>query len=127
MNKKNEDRGALIDRMFGTRNEREVEAAEKDGEGWLRENPDDVRVIAASERLAKTGARVRDSESRGDRRSLSLFAVVFSSVALATSALTGSLYAALAAGLLIALPLTEFVWELLHDRSVDAARRDGER
>jgi hypothetical protein len=57
MNKKNEDRGALIDRMLEARSEQEVEAAEKDAEGWLKENPCDIRVIAASGRLAKTGAR----------------------------------------------------------------------
>ena len=127
MNKKNEDRGALIDRMLEARNEQEVEAAEKDAEGWLKENPDDIRVIAASERLARTGARVRDPERRAERLSLLIFAVVFSSVALAVGTLTGSPYAALAAGLLVALPLIELVWELLHDPSGSAARRDGER
>ena len=127
MNKKNENRGGLIDRMLEARDGQEVEAAEKDAEGWLKENPDDIRVIAAGERLARTGARVRDSERGANRLSLSVFAVVFTLVALAAGALTDSPYAALAAGLLVALPLTEFVWELLHDRSVDAARRDGER
>lgn len=127
MNKKNEYRGALIDRMLEARSEQEVEAAEKDAEGWLKENPDDIRVIAASERLAKTGARVRDPERRAEWLSLSVFAVVFAPVALAAGALTNSLYAALAAGLLAALPLTELFWELLHERSVNAARRDGER
>jgi hypothetical protein len=52
---------------------------------------------------------------------------VFTLVALAVGALADSLYAALAAGVLIALPLTAFVRELRHDRFVDAARRDGER
>ncbi len=91
MNKKNEDRGALIDRMLEARSEQEVEAAEEDAEGWLKENPDDIRVIAASERLAKTGARARDPGRRADRLSLSVFAVVFASVALAAGALTGTL------------------------------------
>ncbi len=127
MNKKNEDRGALIDRMLEARSEQEVEAAEEDAEGWLKENPDDIRVIAASERLAKTGARARDPERRANRLSLSVFAVVFASVALAAGALTGSPYAALAAGLLVAVPLTELVWELVHERSGNAARRNGER
>ena len=127
MNKKSEDRGALIDRMLEARSEQEVEAAEKDAEGWLKENPYDIRVIAASERLAKTGARARDPERGANRLSLSVFVVVFTLVALAAGALTDSLYAALAAGVLVALPLTEFVWELLHDRPVNAAGRDGER
>jgi hypothetical protein len=127
MNKKSQNRGAMIDRMLEVRSEQEVEAAEKDAEGWLKENPDDIRVIAASKRLAKTGARVRDPERRADRLSLSVFAVVFASVALAAGALTNSPYSALTAGLLAALPLTELAWELHHNRSVNAAQRDGER
>ena len=127
MYRKNQARGALIDRMLEVRSEQEVEAAEKDAEGWLKENPGDVRVIAASERPVKTGARARDPERGAKRLSLSLFALVFSSVALAAGVLTDSPYAALAAGVLVALPLTEFVWELLHHRYVDAASLDGER
>ena len=52
--------------------------------------------------------------------------VVFTLVTLAVGALTDSLYAALVAGVLVALPLTEFVWKLLHEHSVDAGQ-DGER
>ena len=126
MNRKNQDRGALIDRMLEARSEQEVEAAEKGAEGWLKENPDDVRVVAASERPPKTGARARDPERGASRLSPSLFVVVFTLVALAAGALTG-LDAALAAGVLVALPLTGSVWELPHDRSVNAAGRDGER
>jgi hypothetical protein len=37
--------------------------------------------------------------------------VVFTLVALVAGALTDSFYAALAAGVLVALPLTEFVWD----------------
>jgi hypothetical protein len=127
MNKENQDRGALIDRMLEVRSDQEVEAAEKDAEGRLEVNPDAVRVIAASERLVKTGARTQDTELGAKRLSLSVFALVFSSVALAAGALTDSFYAALAAGVLVALPLTEFVWGLLHHRYVDAASLDGER
>lgn len=127
MNKENQDRGALIDRMLEVRSEQEVEAAEKDAEGRLEVNPDAVRVIAASERLVKTGARTQEPELGAKRLSLSVFALVFSSVALAAGALTDSPYAALAAGVLVALPLAEFVWELLHHRYVDAASLDGER
>ncbi len=127
MNRENRDRGALIDRMLEARSEQEMETAEKDAEGWLKENPDDVRVIVASERLAKTGVRARGPERGANRLLLYVFVVVFTLVALAVGALTDSLYAALAVGVLIALPLTEFVWELLNDRSVDAAGREGER
>jgi hypothetical protein len=127
MNRENRDRGALVDRMLEARSEQEMEAAETDAEGWLKENPDDVRVIVASERPAKTGVRARDPERGTNRLLLSVFVVVFTLVALAMGALTDSHYAALAAGVLIALPLTEFVWELLNDRSVDAAGREGER
>ena len=62
MNRKNQDRGVLIDRMLEARSEQEVEAAKKDAEGWLEENPGDVRGMAASEQLAETGARARDPE-----------------------------------------------------------------
>jgi hypothetical protein len=127
MNRKNQDRGALIDQMLEARSVQEGEAAEKDAEGWLKVNPDDVRVIAASERRAKTGARVRDPERGYNRLSLSVFVVVFTLVALAAGALTDSLYAALAGGVLVALLLTESVWEVLRDRSVDAVGRYVER
>jgi hypothetical protein len=113
--------------MLEVRSEQEVEAAEKDAEGWLKENPGDVRVIAASERPVKTGARVRDPERGDNRPPLSVFVVVFTLVALVVGALTDSFYAALAAGVLVALALTEFVWGLLHHRYVDAASLDGER
>ena len=126
MNRENQARGALINRVLEARSEQEVKA-EKDAEDWLKENPDDVRVIAASERLARTGARARGPERGANWLLLSVFVVVFTLVALAVGALTDSLYAALAVGVLIALPLTEFVWELLNDRSVDAAGREGER
>ena len=129
MNRENRYHGALIDRMLEARSEQEMEAAEKaaekDAEGRLKENPDDVRGIVASERLAKTGVRARGPERGANRLLLSVF--VFTLVALAVGALTDSLYVALAVGVLTALPLTEFVWELLNDRSVDAAGREGER
>ena len=127
MNKENQDCVALIDLMLEANSEQEVEAAARDAEGWIKEYPDDVRVIAAGERLAKKGAKARDPERRANRLSLSVFVVVFTLVVPAAGALTYSLYAALAAGVLIALLLSEFVWELIRDCSVDAAGRDGER
>ena len=127
MNRKKQDRGELIDQMLEARSVQDGEAAEKYAEGWLKENPDDVRVIAASERLAKTGMRARDPERRTNRLSLSVFVVVFTLEALAAGALTDSLYVVLAAGVLVALLLTESVWELLCDRSLDAAGSDVER
>ncbi len=126
MNREHQARGALIDRMLEARSEQEVEA-EKDAERWLQEKPGDVRVIAASERLAKTVTRARDPERGDNRPSLSVFVVVFTLVTLAVGALTYSFYAELAVGVPVALTLTEFVWKLLHDRSVDAASLDGER
>src|SRR3712207_8916471 len=53
--------------LFRSRSEQEVEAADKGVEGWIKENPDDVRVVAASERPPKTGARARDPERRASR------------------------------------------------------------
>ncbi|CAN5242526.1 hypothetical protein BH24ACT19_BH24ACT19_19550 [soil metagenome] len=117
----------MIDRMLGARNEREVEAEEEAADEWLKDNPGDIRVIAAHERLAERGVRVRDPERKVNRVTLAVFAAVFSSVALVGSALTGNLYAALAAGLLVTLPVTEFVRELLYERSGDGVEpRDGE-
>ena len=127
MNRKKQDRGAPIDQMLEARSVQDGEAAEKYAEGWLKENPDDVRVTAAGERLAKTGMRARDPERGTNRLSLYVFVVVFTLEALAAGALTDSLYAVLAAGVLVALLLTEFVWELLCDRSLDAAGSDVER
>ena len=127
MNRKKQDRGALIDQMLEARSVQNGEAAEKDAEGWLKENPDDVRVVAASERPPKSGARARDPERGTNRLSLYVFVVVFTLEALAAGALTDSLYVVLAAGVLVALLLTESVWELLCDRSLDAAGSDVER
>jgi hypothetical protein len=83
MNRKNQERGALIERTREAGSEQELEAAEKDAEGWLKVNPDDVRVIAASGWLAKTGARVQDSERGGNRLSLPVFVMALTAGALA--------------------------------------------
>src|ERR671916_343499 len=68
MNRKNQERGALIERTRETGSEQELEAAEKDAEGWLKVNPDDVRVIAASgwPRRAR-GCKIRSAGSTGCR------------------------------------------------------------
>jgi hypothetical protein len=121
MNRKNQERGALIERTREAGSEQELEAAEKDADGWLKVNPDDVRVIAASGWLAKTGARVQDPERGANRLSLPVFVM-----ALAAD-VSGYFYAALAARVLIALSLTECVWDPLHDRCGGAAGRDVER
>ena len=118
----------MIDGMLEARTAREVEAAEKAADEWLKDNPGDIRVMAADERLAGTGAAARDPERKVDRVTLAVLAVVFSSVALAAGVLTGSWYAALATGFLVALPVTELVWSILYDRSTDGAgQREGER
>jgi hypothetical protein len=122
MNRKNQERGALIERTREAGSEQELEAAEKDAEGWLKVNPDDVRAIAASGRLAKTSARVQDPERGANRLSLPVFVDGAGS-----RRVSGYFYAALAAGVLIALSLTECVWDSLHDRCGDAAGRDVER
>ncbi len=121
MDARDEERRALIERMLGARNEREVEAAEEIADEWLKDNPGDIRVIAAHERLDERGDRVRDPERKINQVTLAVFAAVFSVVALIGGALTGSVYAALAAGFLITLPVTELVWEKLYERSVDGA------
>src|SRR5918997_2122626 len=72
MNKENQDCGALIDRMLEANSEQEVEAVERDAEGWIKEYPDDVRVISAGERLAQKGGKARDPGGRAKRVSLSL-------------------------------------------------------
>lgn len=128
MSMRDEERRALIDVMLEARTAREVKAAEKTADDWLKDNPGDIRVIAANERLAGTSVAARDPERKVDQGTLAVLTVVFSSVALAAGALTGSWYAALAAGFLIALPVTELVWGILYDRSTDGAgHREGER
>jgi len=124
---RDEERRALIDRMLGARTEREVEAAEEAADEWLKDNPGDTRVIAAHERLAERADRVRDPERKVNRVTIVVFAAVFSSVALVAGTLTGNLYAALAAGFLVTLPVTELVWEMLYGRSGGGVEpRDGE-
>ena len=128
MDTRDEERRALIERMLGARNQREVEAAEEVADEWLKDNPGDIRVIAAHERLDERGDRVRDPERKINRVTLAVFAVVFSLVALVGGALTGNIYAALAAGFLVTLPVTELVWEKLYERSGDGAEpRERER
>ncbi len=127
MGARDEERRALIDRMLGARNEREIEVAEEVADEWLKDNPGDIRVIAAHERLDERGERVRDPERKINRVTLAVFVAVFSSVALVADTLTGNPYAALAAGFLVTLPVTELVWEMLYERSGDGpGPRDGE-
>ncbi len=114
---RDEERRVLIDHMLEARNESEVETAEKAADEWLKDNPGDIRVIAAHERLAERGSRVRDPERKANRAALAVVA----------DTLTGNPYAALAAGLLVTLPVTELVWEMLYEHSGDGvAPRDGE-
>ncbi len=122
-----EEQRALIDRMLGARTGSEVEAAERAADEWLKDNPRGVRVMAAHERLDERGERARDPEREINRKTLAVFAAVFSSVAFAGVVLTGSVYAALAAGFLLALPTAEFVWGLLYDRSNDGQHQETER
>lgn len=123
-----EERRALIDCMLGSRNEREIETAEEAADEWLKDNPGDMRVIAAQERLDERGDRVRSPERKVNWVTLAVFATVFSSVALVGGALTGNLYAALAAGFLVILPVTELVWGMLYERSGEWAEpRERER
>ena len=123
MGTRDEERRALIERMLGARREREIEAAAEVADEWLEDNPGDIRVIAAHERLDERGDRVRDPERKIDRVTLAVFAAVFSLVA---GMLTGNVYAALAAGFLVALPVTELIRKILYKRSDDAAEQ-GER
>ena len=123
MGTRDEERRALIERMLGARSEREIEAAAEVADEWLEDNPGDIRVIAAHERLDERGDRVRDPERKIDRVTLAVFAAVFSLVA---GMLTGNVYAALAAGFLVALPVTELIRKILYKRSDDAAEQ-GER
>lgn len=125
---RDEERRALIDRMLGARNESEMEAAEEAADEWLKDNPCDIRVIAAHERLDEKGERVRDPERKVNRVTLAVFAAVFSSVALVADTLTGNPYVALAAGFLVTLPVTELVWGMLYERSGEWAEpRERER
>lgn len=128
MDTRDEERRVLIDRMLEARNEREIEAAEEVADEWLKDNPGDIRVIVAHERLDERGDRVRDPERKINRVTLAVFAAVFLSVALVAGTLTGNIYAALAAGFLVTLPVTELVWGMLYERSGEWAEpRERER
>ncbi|CAA9449971.1 MAG: hypothetical protein AVDCRST_MAG37-2222 [uncultured Rubrobacteraceae bacterium] len=128
MDVRDEERRVLIDRMLRARTDREVDAASEAADDWLKTHPGDIRVMAAHERLDERGDRVRDPERRINRVTFTVFVGVFSAVALAGHALTANLYAALAAGFLITLPVTELVWEILYERSCNSVEQtEGER
>ena len=100
--------------MLDARTKQEVEAAEKAAHGWLAENPGDVRVIAAQERLDKTRAKLEDKERRINKLSLLAFVATSSIVGFLTLTFSGTWVLATAVGLVIGLGGASEVWQQLH-------------
>ena len=98
---RDQERDALIDRMLGARTMRDAEAANASADAWLEKNPGDPRILAAQERLDARDARIRDPERGADRVTLVVYVCAFLGTAVAVFALTGKLYAAGIAGLLV--------------------------
>lgn len=98
---KDEERDALIERMLDARTVRDAEAANASADAWLKENPGDLRILAAQERLDKKGDKLRDPGRDEGRMTLLVYACAFLAAALLVFALTGRFYAAWFAGLLV--------------------------
>ena len=133
MAEKDEARTELLDRMLGAGTFRDAEAVEGLADLWLEENPGDSRVLAAQQRLEKRVARVRDPEREADRATLMVFIVAFSAAASVVFLLTGMLYAALVAALIVAFG---FPWEVVGEGvaelrggpgGIEPRRENGER
>ena len=99
------ERDELIDRMLGARTVRDAEAANASADAWLREHPGDPRVLAAQERLDAREVGTRDPDRDIGRATLAIYARAFLVTALVVFALTGKLYAAGLAGLIVAVGL----------------------
>ncbi len=119
---KDEERDALIDRMLGARTVRDAEAANASADAWLKKNPGDLRIIAAQERLDEKDARMRDPERGGGQTTLAVYVCAFSGAALTVFALTGRLYAAGLAGLLVVFGLP---WDGVGEAIVEWRRGPG--
>ena len=98
---KEEERGALIDRMLRARTVQDAEAANASADAWLEKNPGDPRILAAQERLDARDSRVRDPERGAQRVTPVVYVCAFLGTAVAVFALTGKLHAAGIAGLLV--------------------------
>ena len=102
---KEEERGALIDRMLGARTTRDAEAANAASDAWLKENPGDPCILAAQERLDEKDARMLDPGRGVDRTTLVVCLCAFSAAALSVFVLTGKPYAAGVVGLIVVFGL----------------------
>ncbi len=118
---KDEERDALIDRMLGARTVGDAEAANASADAWLKD-PGDLRIIAAQERLDEKGARMRDPERNAGQTTLAVYICAFSGAALVVFALTGRLYAAGLAGLLVVFG---FPWDGVGEAIVEWRRGPG--
>ena len=113
-----EDRDALIGRMLKARTKREVATAKEAADRWLDENPGDLRVIAAGERLSERSAKLRDGERRANGISTVVLVSVWSITSFVAFVVTEDSSSALILGLLTGLVVVSEAWVLL------SARRD---
>ena len=108
-------RTLLIDQILDARTKQDVEAAEKAAHEWLGENPDDIRIIAAQERLDETRVKLEDRERRITRISLLAFVATSLIVGFLTLAFSGMWILAAALGPVIGLWVTSEVWQSLYE------------
>lgn len=125
------ERDALIECMLGARTTVEAEAANVAADAWLKENPGDLRILAAQERLDKKGIRMQVPKRGADLMTVALYICTFAAVALPVLVLTGRLYAVGLASLLVACG---FPWDGVGDVLAEwrhgpglSTRENGER
>lgn len=115
MNVEQGNRDLLIDQILNARTQQEVDAAEKAAREWLDKNPDDIRIIAAQERLEKARAKLEDKERKINRTSLLAFVTTSLIVGLVTLAISGTWVLAATVGLVTGLYAASEVWQTLYE------------
>ena len=105
-----DQRRVLITRMLEAKSLKEVEAADKNAERWMATHPQDLQVIAARERLDKTGAKLREPKRGVKRAGWVAFAVTFAAFTLLIGTYTDRWGVAVLSALLLGEIATYSVW-----------------
>jgi hypothetical protein len=117
--------------MHSAAGSREMEAALEEARVWLREHPGDDRVAAGMQRLEEREERLRDPENavgwRGVVAVIALFSVSALAIFGALYALTGRWTISIFAGVVLALEITWWTWDMVMAYIEDRLRnRSGE-
>lgn len=105
-----ERRRVLINRMLGAKTTNEVEEAEDAAKEWMEDHPQDLQVVAARERLAKTDAKLKEPRRRAKQVGWAVFIVTSLTVALLVGIVSGRWSLAVGGGLLVGGTLAEVTW-----------------